>query len=268
VSEAADLRRAMTAELVGQVPAGTLPALDKLLADGWQLGLVSNTTAESPERFRESPLAARFAATAFSSELGTAKPEPAIHLAACAALAVDPAASAYVDDGADNELAATAALGMPAIRTTQHADNDPSWTGPPSVPSPTCPPRSGDPLSCGETGATRSAGHPDCAAIAMIMVNSGRSAVDRGEVPRVRAAGDQLGWRVGERHRLAVPARDHHDPLGGGEDLAGDVPRVGLDRGQRRVAHPRDQLGHGVGADLPHPDNHRDHIRSITATPR
>jgi putative hydrolase of the HAD superfamily len=130
VSRAGELRRSMTAGLIAQVSTDTLAVLDKLRADGWPLGLVSNTTAESPDRFRDSPLAARFDATAFSSELGVAKPDPAIYRAACEALGVDPAACVYVGDGADRELAGAEALGMRAIRTTEHADTDPSWPGP------------------------------------------------------------------------------------------------------------------------------------------
>jgi putative hydrolase of the HAD superfamily len=43
---------------------------------------------------------------------------------------VPPAACVYVGDGADEELAGATALGMRAIRTTEHADSDPAWTGP------------------------------------------------------------------------------------------------------------------------------------------
>jgi putative hydrolase of the HAD superfamily len=130
VTRAADLRRLMTAGLIAEVSPDTLAMLDKLRAGGWLLGLVSNTTAESPDRFRESPLSSRFDVTAFSSELGVAKPDPAIYLAACQELGVAAPACIYVGDGADEELVAAAALGMRAIRTTEHADSDPSWTGP------------------------------------------------------------------------------------------------------------------------------------------
>lgn len=129
VARAAELRRTLTAGLICQVPAGTLTALDALRANGWLLGVVSNTTAESPDRFKESPLASRFDAAAFSSELGVAKPDPAIYLAACRTLEVDPPQCVYVGDGADAELAAAAALGMRPIRTTEYANTDPAWSG-------------------------------------------------------------------------------------------------------------------------------------------
>lgn len=130
VAEAAALRRTMTAGLIGGVPASTLAVLDELRAGGWLLGLVSNTTAESAERFRESPLAARLDTTSFSNEIGVAKPDPVIYLATCRSLGLTPAACVYVGDGADDELAAAASLGMHAIRTTEHADTDPAWPGP------------------------------------------------------------------------------------------------------------------------------------------
>jgi putative hydrolase of the HAD superfamily len=130
VARATELRRALTAGLVARVTADTLSTLDKLRAGGWLLAVVSNCTPESPIPFRDSPLAARFDATAFSSELGVAKPDPAIYLAACRELEVAPAACVYVGDGADRELVAAAALGMRVIRTTEHTDTDPSWSGP------------------------------------------------------------------------------------------------------------------------------------------
>lgn len=130
VSRAAGLRRALTAGLLARVSPATLAMLDELRADGWWVGVVSNTTAESPDAFRESPLATRFDTAVFSSELGVAKPDPAIYRAACRALRLPPASCAYVGDGADRELGAAAALGMRCIRTTEYAETDPTWTGP------------------------------------------------------------------------------------------------------------------------------------------
>jgi histidinol phosphatase-like enzyme len=50
-------------------------------------------------------------------EICAATPDPAIYLAACAGLGVDPTASVYVADGTDNELQATKSLGIHPIRT-------------------------------------------------------------------------------------------------------------------------------------------------------
>lgn len=130
LAEATELRRELTVTLLAGVSTETLTVLDKLRADGWLTGLVSNTTAETPGRFRAGPLAARFDGAAFSCELGVSKPDRAIYLATCEQLRVDPAECVYVGDGADQELAAAAALGMQAVRTREHADTDPGWPGP------------------------------------------------------------------------------------------------------------------------------------------
>jgi putative hydrolase of the HAD superfamily len=130
VAAAAVIRQEMNAGLFAGVPDATLSALDGLRAANWSLGLVSNTSAGSPEEFRGGPLAPRFEATGFSNEIGIGKPDPRIYLAVCQRLGVAPTECVYVGDGADDELAAAAALGMHAIRATEHADTDPAWTGP------------------------------------------------------------------------------------------------------------------------------------------
>lgn len=107
--------------------ASTLAALESLRAGGWRLGLVSNATAEVPELWKRTPLAPLFDALAFSCELGVAKPDPAIFLAACSTLRVAPAECLYVGDGADNELTAAAGLGMAVVRTEEHADSGAMW---------------------------------------------------------------------------------------------------------------------------------------------
>jgi putative hydrolase of the HAD superfamily len=130
VAAALVIRQEMNAGLFAGVADTTLSVLDGLRAAGWSLGLVSNTSAGSPEAFRRGPLAARFDAVGFSNEIGIGKPDPRIYLAVCGRLAVDPADCVYVGDGADQELAAAATLAMHAFRTTEHADTDPTWTGP------------------------------------------------------------------------------------------------------------------------------------------
>ena len=98
-------------------------------AAGWRIGLVSNITAETQLQWPGGPLAPYFDTTAFSAEVGAAKPEPAIYLTACTALGAEPTDCLYVGDGSDGELAGAAALGMQVLRTTEHADSDPSWNG-------------------------------------------------------------------------------------------------------------------------------------------
>ena len=130
VRRATKVRQGLSRRLVDAVPVGTLGALGELRSAGWRIGLVSNITAHTELQWPGSPLPPYFDATAFSTQVGAAKPDPEIYLAACAALDVAPASCVYVGDGRDNELQAAAALGMYAIRTTEHADSDPTWIGP------------------------------------------------------------------------------------------------------------------------------------------
>jgi putative hydrolase of the HAD superfamily len=130
VRQATVLRRGLARRLLGAASIGTLGALAEIQSAGWRIGLVSNITSETQLQWPESALPPYFETTAFSAELGAAKPEPEIYLAACDALGVAPSDCVYVGDGRDNELAGAAALGMHAIRTTEHADSDPAWSGP------------------------------------------------------------------------------------------------------------------------------------------
>ncbi|TCO28374.1 putative hydrolase of the HAD superfamily [Kribbella steppae] len=130
VREATSLRRKLSRRLLNAAPAGTLSALAGLRSAGWRIGLVSNITSETQLQWADSPLPPYFETTAFSAEVGAAKPEPEIYLAACNALGVAPADCVYIGDGNDKELPAAAALGMYAIRTIEHSDSDPTWTGP------------------------------------------------------------------------------------------------------------------------------------------
>jgi putative hydrolase of the HAD superfamily len=109
-------------------PSGsTLATLDSLRAGGWKVGLVTNCTVETPELWKRTPLASRFDAIGFSCELRVAKPDPAIFLAVCSFLAVAPTDCLYVGDGADNELAAAANLGMAVIRTEEFVPAQGAW---------------------------------------------------------------------------------------------------------------------------------------------
>lgn len=129
LDQASEVRRALARRLIAAVPESTLSALGQLRAAGWWTGLVSNITSETQLQWPGSSLAPYFAATAFSAEVGAAKPEAAIYLAACTALGVEPADCVFVGDGNDRELHGATALGMHAIRTTEHSDSDPSWMG-------------------------------------------------------------------------------------------------------------------------------------------
>jgi putative hydrolase of the HAD superfamily len=130
VQEATALRRTLAQRLLNRPPTATLETLAAFKTAGWRIGLVSNITAETQLQWPTSPLAQYYDATAFSAEVGAAKPDPAIYHAACAALAAAPTDCIFIGDGNDNELTAAASLGMHTIRTTEHANSDPTWTGP------------------------------------------------------------------------------------------------------------------------------------------
>ncbi|HET6742330.1 MAG TPA: HAD family hydrolase [Kribbella sp.] len=130
VQQATALRRTLAQRLLGRPPTATLETLAAFKAAGWRIGLVSNITAETQLQWPTSPLAQYYDATTFSAEVGAAKPDPAIYKAACAALDTTPADCVFIGDGNDNELTAAAALGMHTIRTIEHANNAPTWTGP------------------------------------------------------------------------------------------------------------------------------------------
>jgi putative hydrolase of the HAD superfamily len=129
VAQAAAVRRALSRRVLSSVQPSTLDVLDSVRRAGYPLGLVSNATADTSESWPGTALAARFDVAVFSCEVGVAKPDPKIYLAATTALGAQPAECYYIGDGADSELAGAAALGMTVIRTTEHNDSDPSWTG-------------------------------------------------------------------------------------------------------------------------------------------
>ncbi len=136
LARAAARRLAMTRELL---VAGdeTLAVLDALRGRGLALGLVTDSSIETPTAWPESPLATRFAATAFSCLEGVRKPHPEIYLACARRLGVEPRDCLYVGDGDSHELSGAAALGMTALRFAgfsgpdgAHYDGDADFAGP------------------------------------------------------------------------------------------------------------------------------------------
>lgn len=129
VTRAAAVRRDLAGQVLASADDSTLGVLDRLRADGYRLGLTSNAAADTAEAWPSTGLARRFDAAVFSCEVGVAKPDQRIYLAAMTALGAEPAECFYVGDGADGELEAAAALGLTVFRTTQHTNNDPTWSG-------------------------------------------------------------------------------------------------------------------------------------------
>ena len=102
----------------------TLEALDGLRAAGYRLGLLTNCGPAVESVWADSPLAARFDATAFSSEVGFLKPHPETYRIACKRLGLAPADCLYVGDGGDNELTGAAAAGLHAVLVETTAGTD------------------------------------------------------------------------------------------------------------------------------------------------
>ena len=90
----------------------TLEALDGLRAAGYRLGLLTNCSSAVEPTWADSPLAARFDATVFSSEVGFLKPHPETYRIACERVGLAPEQCLYVGDGGDNELTGAAAAGL------------------------------------------------------------------------------------------------------------------------------------------------------------
>ncbi len=95
--------------------AGAARALTRLRACGLKLGLISVCSEDVPARWPESDLAGLFDVETFSSECGLMKPEAEIYLLTARALGVDPAECMFVGDGANDELAGAAAVGMQPV---------------------------------------------------------------------------------------------------------------------------------------------------------
>lgn len=124
LDRAAARRLDLTRELLA-ADAETLTALDELRAAGLRLGLVSDSSIETPMAWPDCSLAGRFEATGFSCLLGLRKPHPNIYLHVTRALGVAPQECLYVGDGDSHELSGATALGMVAVRLRRD-DDEPS----------------------------------------------------------------------------------------------------------------------------------------------
>jgi putative hydrolase of the HAD superfamily len=112
--------------LAGNIRAAMVAALDRLTAEGFKLGCITNNVpsgkgagmAISDEKAAVTELIlARFDRVIESSKVGIRKPDPRIYSMMCEALDVEPSACIYLDDLGINCKPA-AALGMAAIKVT------------------------------------------------------------------------------------------------------------------------------------------------------
>lgn len=123
VSRLAEADRA--AWIAGVRPyADAIATLEELRRRGFVLGLVSNCTCQVGDIIRAHGFDRYVDAMALSFELGVAKPDAAIFLAACKLLDISPQEAVFVADGAEGELGAARSLGMLAV-LVQHDDQNP-----------------------------------------------------------------------------------------------------------------------------------------------
>lgn len=113
---------------------GALEVIIHLKKQGLKLGLISDCFYDVTELWPESPFAPHFDATVFSCDAGMNKANPAIFKIALEKLKVNAKDCIYVADGARNELANGAGLGMKAIQIfiPEERDNSPireDWRG-------------------------------------------------------------------------------------------------------------------------------------------
>ena len=102
----------------------TLDALDGLRAGGYRLGLLTNCGPAVESVWADSSLAARFDATAFSTEVGFLKPHPETYRVACERVGLAPEHCLYVGDGGDNELTGAAEAGLHPVLIETMARTD------------------------------------------------------------------------------------------------------------------------------------------------
>ena len=95
-----------------QIDRHVLTTIDHLRSRGLRLGVISNCFAEDVVEWPQSPLASRFDCTLFSSEVGLAKPDPAIYLEATRQLRVSAPETWFIGDGQDDELVGAERAGL------------------------------------------------------------------------------------------------------------------------------------------------------------
>lgn len=120
-------RLELTRDALVPVP-GALATIEELRARGIAVGLVSNCTEDVAIAWETSPFAGRLDVTVFSATAGCMKPDARIYRLALARLGVLAGEALFVGDGANDELAGAARVGMTPVLV--HADGEPlSWDG-------------------------------------------------------------------------------------------------------------------------------------------
>jgi putative hydrolase of the HAD superfamily len=99
----------------------SLAVLDRLRADGYRLGLLSDCSSELYEAWPETVYAPRIDAPVFSWKEGRRKPAPELYATAAARLGVRPSECWYVGDGGSREHDGALRAGMRPVLVTNVA---------------------------------------------------------------------------------------------------------------------------------------------------
>jgi len=103
---------------------GAVETLVELRRRGLKLAVLSNCSEEVPVAWPGAPLAGLFDVETLSADFGLMKPDPEIYLHTARALGIEPDACLFVGDGANDELAGAARVGMTPVL---FAPGEPRW---------------------------------------------------------------------------------------------------------------------------------------------
>jgi putative hydrolase of the HAD superfamily len=106
---------------------GAVETLDELARRGVKRGVISVCSSDVETVWEETELAGRFEDVVLSSAVGLRKPDPAIYLLACERLGVEPEECLFVGDGANDELAGAARVGMHAVCILPPGRSEAGW---------------------------------------------------------------------------------------------------------------------------------------------
>jgi putative hydrolase of the HAD superfamily len=119
--DAAVVAQKAGAESVRPPRPGALDLLDRLRAEGWRLGLISDCSSELCEAWPATPYATRLDAAVFSWQEGRRKPHPRLYATAANRLGVAAADCWFVGDGGSREHDGARQAGMRPILVTNAA---------------------------------------------------------------------------------------------------------------------------------------------------
>jgi putative hydrolase of the HAD superfamily len=95
--------------------ADAVSTLEELRRRGHRLGMISACSQDVPEVWERTPFGVLFDSAVFSCSVGVSKPDPRIYAISCQELGVEAGDCLFVGDGANDELAGAARVGMTPV---------------------------------------------------------------------------------------------------------------------------------------------------------